>query len=117
MRTSTHKYIRTVVLADLEDRAWADRLQWLAQHVGLDYETFVSGTVITELYNLVDDPGEQHPIGHMWPGLEADMGEKVDAWVSCTQSRLVSLIREGKVMPHPDAKKVRERLHALGYFE
>lgn len=116
-RTSTHKYIRTAILADHEDLAWVDRFRWLAHRVGLDYETFDKGTVITELYSLVDDPGEQHPIGHMWPGLLADMGEKVDAWVSRVQSRFVSLIREGKVMPRHNIKNMRAQLQALGYFD
>lgn len=34
--------------------------------VGSDYEAVDKGAVITELYNLVDDPREQHPIGHRW---------------------------------------------------
>lgn len=116
-RTSTHKYIRTTILAEHDDIMWSDRFQWLADHLGLDYETFNKGTVITELYNLVDDPGEQHPIGHRWPKLEADMSEKVDAWVNRVQSKTVSLIREGKLMPQYDIERLRERLQALGYFE
>lgn len=117
VRTSTHKYIRTAILAETEDRAWSDRLKWLANHVGLDYETFDKGTIVTELYNLVDDPREQHPIGHRWPGLEADMSEKTDAWVSRTQSRSVSLMRSGEVIPRHDLENTRKRLQALGYLD
>ena len=36
----------------------------LAQRMGLDFDTFEEGTVITELYSLLDDSGERRPIGH-----------------------------------------------------
>lgn len=65
----------------------------------------------------MDDPREQHQIGHRWSGLVADMSEKVDAWVNRVQSKIVSLIREGQVMPQHDIKLLRERLQALGYFD
>lgn len=116
-RTTTHKYIRTVILTDHETLTWPAPFQWLAEHVGLDYSTFGRGTVVTELYDLVADPGEQHPIGHELPEIESDLSKKVNEWTDATQSRLTSLVRTGRVKPTRDAALLEERLRALGYLD
>ena len=86
-RTANYKFIRSHVLCDPEEfcHDWGDRFRGLLERIGGDTASLHKGMVIRELYDLVDDPGEQHTILSEKSEIATELEARLDAWVENTQ--------------------------------
>lgn len=118
VQTLTHKFIRTHLLFEPSSlhHDWGARFERLLEHTRSNGPLHV-GMVFKELYNLVDDPGEQQPVFLDLPEVASNLEAQMDQWIADVQSPFSKLARQGEVTTPEVSEEIKARLRALGYIE